>query len=158
MKSHLIEMVKVCFNGCTLNNEGPLWHLCLAQRIKKRICIFLSLMFTYVLDNSKIFLPSPTHPILNLRHNLFMYLWVHFPFLKWKYTPQPDWGLSMPLNPYVPLLLLLTNLRSGPSAWISLSHRWCCHCMFITHSAWPWEHAWTQDMTGDTHTHTHTPS
>lgn len=62
-----------------------------------------------------------------------------------------------PLNPSVPMPLLLPNLENlwwGLSAWISLSHGWSCHCMFITHPAWPWEHAWIQDMTGDTHSHT----
>lgn len=96
--------------------------------------------------------------ILRQRHNLFVYPWVYFPLLIWRCTPKPSWGLSMPLNPSVPLHHLLPNLQWGLSAWMSLSHRLSCHCMFITLSAWPWEHAWTQDMTGDTHTRTHIQS
>lgn len=36
-------------------------------------------------------------------------------FLKWRYTPQPGKGLSMPLNPYDPLHLFL--LQTFSEAW-----------------------------------------
>lgn len=137
----IMEVLNKYVWSCTLSD---IWH--------KNVNVYSCYIFF------KIALPSSTHHVLSLSYNLLMYPKVNFTLLKWRYTPQPSWGHSMPLNPSVPLLLLLSNLQTFSEACADFLHLWSCHCMFITHSAWPWENAWTQDMTGDTHTLTHTQS
>lgn len=64
------------------------------------------------------FLPSSFHPLLIQRQNLFFkYPWVKFPPLKWRHTPQPDWGLSMPpksIRPPTLPSILLSNFGFRP--------------------------------------------
>lgn len=95
----IMEVLNKYVWSCTLSD---IWH--------KNVNVYSCYIFF------KIALPSSTHHVLSLSYNLLMYPKVNFTLLKWRYTPQPSWGHSMPLNPSVPLLLLLSNLQTFSEA------------------------------------------